>query len=215
MDTFNSIPFLGETETRNELIAMAQLVALHLDESLFHSDEPLIIILNGTESSGKSLIPSAFGAQLGEIRTSNVDIIGETTWQSENDLANLRLHFIDASVVCDNPMEILRGADGLAKDLGTLKRELKEKGDVIFLQNVPTDEFGEIADMEIVVTRNGAEDDWQRLSTIIALSARVMKGDFAEFFESMRVYQIKEAAAQLPDDYLLPDGEVYGPILQG
>ena len=215
MDTFSPMPYLGETDTRNELIAMAQLIAMHLDESLLQADEPLVIILNGTENAGKSLIPTAFAAQLGEIRTSSLDVIGETTWQSKNSLANLRLHFIDASIVCKNPMEILRGDDGLAKDLRTLKRELKEKGDVIFLQNVPTEEFGDIADMEIVVTKGGLEDDWRRMNTIMVLSTRMMQGEFGEFFENMSPFQIKQAAAELPDDYLLPDGGVYGPILEG
>ncbi len=211
MNESRALPFSGKTSSRRELIAMAQLLALHIDHRLFEEDTPLIILLNGSANSGKSLIPTAFAAQLGEIRTSRQDIIGRTTWYSEHGDVNLRLHFIDAAEVYINPLNMLRDKNRRQKDTDLLQQELKGKGDVVFLQNVP-EAFRAFADMEIVVTNNAA--DWHRLNSIMIHSDRLRTSKLPEFLAHLTPDKIKEVAKKLPEDYLMPNGEKYGPVLE-
>lgn len=208
----NTSSLFASLTSRNELIALPQLIAMNLDPTLFQEETPLIIISNGSGNAGKSLISTAFGAQLMNIRTANVDVIGETTLQDENQPLVMRLHFIDAAEVCENPYDLIKDGSGERKDLEAFKRELKEKGDIIFLQNVPPD-FREIADMEFVVTTVDEPEHWQRFASIMLLNDRIKRAGFGERFRNINEDVIAEAAALLPDNYLMPDGEVYGPII--
>ncbi len=206
--------FMTDLHTRAELIALSQLTALHLNPSLFEQEKPVIIMINGSGNAGKSLIPTAFSAQLIDIRTSALDVIGETTWRtaSENDPVSLKLHFIDADVACQNPYDLLKTPDGRRLAAADIQQAWKEKGDIIFLQNVPA-EFRDLADLEIVMSRIDGFEDWDRIVSMIVHNARIYDQKFADFFENVTRDKIESAAAQIPPDYLMADGGVYSAVL--
>ena len=206
MPEFRYNSYQAQLRSRNELIAAPQLVTLHLDDSLFHEEKPFIIIINGTANSGKSLVASAIGAQLMPFTTSTEDVIGEKTWKSSpQSPIDLKLHFIDAVEVTDSPMELLRG-----KTDAEYIEELKSKGDIIILQNVPS-EFDRFGDLKFIVS--GSPDSDEKMMSILRLSDRVNRGEFPSFFGNLDDSQIQAAATKIPDDYLKPDGREYEAVL--
>lgn len=218
MQNLGIMPVTIDVQRREELIALSQLTAMSLNRDLFTQDDPVIVIVNGSGNAGKSLISTAFSAQLMDIRTSTLDVIGETTWESTNDSANrnappsLRLHFIDAEVACENPYDLIKTPDGRRISPEDAKREWKAKGDIIFLQNVPG-EFRELADLEIVMSRVDGFGDWDRFVSLLVHNERIYDERFAKFFTSISHDVIEQAAKEIPENYLKPDGQLYGPIL--
>lgn len=191
-------------ESRKEYIACAQLIAQHIPEDML---DGFLALNSGDGSSGKSLNTMAFGAQLMPLRTSDASFIGTATWTSEDKKRPLRMHFRDA---VDNNV----GAPEFEKiDPQEFRAELEEEGNIIFLQNYPED-FREIADIGFHTRTIGNPDDWKRSQSISIFNERLMADtNFMEFLINLDQDQIKAAAALIPDNYLMPDGNIYDRVI--
>ncbi|MCB9965057.1 MAG: hypothetical protein H6855_03145 [Rhodospirillales bacterium] len=212
-NTTSSTLFTAAISQRAELIALSQLIAEHLGEETLRQQEPVIITLYGEPNSGKSLIPTAMRAQKLGTATIEPGIMTEHLWAARQAPSGAYLTIQFKNCNFNNNPESPSAA--LLTFNPLTKRNLKSEGDLIFVQN-PAPAYRHLSDMSLTVTPT--EDTppyrtWERVIEIEILDPRLLEDKtFLTFWNNLSMEQVRDAAQQVPEDYLKTPGQTYPAI---